>query len=596
MIQYFVLLSNFVSSGLLWWFVIQSSLSTASVSILTIAWATPNCALVLTDNIIFLILATRNLTRRLFQGHNEVVPQDAESMQPQRIAMITTKTPSEPLVPTLVRTLSSLVQQQYTSSPVDVWLADEAADSLTRLWCEANGVQIISRKGVDAYHNTKWPRRTRCKEGNLAHFYETVGYDRYDFVFQFDSDHAPEPDYLKKAMPYFLSDPNVSYLAFPSINDQCVDASWIGRARLVSDAHDNGTFAMCFKVPMLTGSHYAVRTSALRAIGGIGPELDEDMSTTMMFASRGHRGAYVMDAIAHGHGPACFAHAMRQEFQWAKSATTLFTRRAHIQVMFGGPDVSVRRVLGRMTVLVYWYLSQIMWVMWIAIAPIVACFVHTVSAPHTTAFLVCVGPSIVSALGYLECIRRTGGMRPQDIPRSWGIDVLVLRQYRALWITLGVFDTIIGSGALSNIRVTPKGGGDNEGTPCTMYLLPAYVVCGVHIACMTAASIVWPDRQVSPVIVLVGGLCTLGIVYVHIRDTHKLSFRCCRDSIAPLVLVVAYVVSWSRSWAGPDLWAQMFIYVPGWIERIMVIVVYAVSFTSLILTSTLACSSSSLPL
>ena len=39
--------------------------------------------------------------------------------------------------------------------------------------------------------------RQKCKEGNLAYFYEAMGgYDRYDFVSQLDADHVPERGYL----------------------------------------------------------------------------------------------------------------------------------------------------------------------------------------------------------------------------------------------------------------------------------------------------------------------------------------------------------------------------------------------------------------
>nr|WP_254679753.1 glycosyltransferase [Celeribacter baekdonensis] len=50
--------------------------------------------------------------------------------------------------------------------------------------------------------------------------------------------------------------------------------------------------------PMCIGSHYAVRTIALMEAGGLGPELAEDHSTTMLMAVAGWRGVHAMDAIA----------------------------------------------------------------------------------------------------------------------------------------------------------------------------------------------------------------------------------------------------------------------------------------------------------
>jgi cellulose synthase/poly-beta-1,6-N-acetylglucosamine synthase-like glycosyltransferase len=98
----------------------------------------------------------------------------------------------------------------------DVWLADEDPDHETQAWCAANGVRISCRKGVEAYHRAEWPRRTRCKEGNLAFFYDHWGYEQYDVVAQFDADHVPHHDYLSTVTPAFLDD-SVGYVALPSI-------------------------------------------------------------------------------------------------------------------------------------------------------------------------------------------------------------------------------------------------------------------------------------------------------------------------------------------------------------------------------------------
>jgi hypothetical protein len=47
-------------------------------------------------------------------------------------------------------------------------------------------VRISTRERVEADHQPTWPRRTRCKEGNFAHFYDHYGYDHSlpGFVFR----------------------------------------------------------------------------------------------------------------------------------------------------------------------------------------------------------------------------------------------------------------------------------------------------------------------------------------------------------------------------------------------------------------------------
>nr|WP_254679757.1 glycosyltransferase [Celeribacter baekdonensis] len=101
-----------------------------------------------------------------------------------------------------------MLAQEY---PHDTWLADEAPDAQTRAWCDAHGVRISTRQGIADYHRAEWPRRTRCKEGNLAFFYDTWGYDTYDIVCQLDSDHVPQPGYLREMLRPF-ADPEVGYV------------------------------------------------------------------------------------------------------------------------------------------------------------------------------------------------------------------------------------------------------------------------------------------------------------------------------------------------------------------------------------------------
>lgn len=238
-----------------------------------------------------------------------------------QVAMITTKVPSEPLS-LLKKTLKGMLDQSY---PHDTWLADEDSDRETIDWCRQNGVKVSCRKGVAGYQQEAWPRRRRCKEGNLAYFYDKYGYDNYDFVCQLDADHVPEKGYLEKMIQPFI-DSKIGYVSAPSICSRNADRSWVARARLYAEGflhgaqqagHTNGFAPLCF------GSHYAVRTKALREIGGLGPELAEDHSTTLIMNAGGWRGVHALDALAIGDGPDTFADAMTQEFQWSRSLTNI---------------------------------------------------------------------------------------------------------------------------------------------------------------------------------------------------------------------------------------------------------------------------------
>src|SRR5690606_1073924 len=151
--------------------------------------------------------------------------------------------------------------------------------------------------------------------------YDHYGYERYDFVSQLDADHVPEPGYLFNILRPF-ADPAVGYVSAPSICDRNAHESWSARGRLYAEASLHGSLQAGYNggfAPLCIGSHYAVRTAALKEIGGLGPELAEDHSTTLFMNAHGWRGVHALDAIAHGDGPRTFADLVTQEFQWSRS-------------------------------------------------------------------------------------------------------------------------------------------------------------------------------------------------------------------------------------------------------------------------------------
>jgi cellulose synthase/poly-beta-1,6-N-acetylglucosamine synthase-like glycosyltransferase len=239
------------------------------------------------------------------------------------VAFVVTRAPSEQWG-TVRRTVEAMTLQVFPH-PYDVWLCDEDPTEEILQWCRRHDVHVSSRRGVAAYHRVTWPRRTRCKEGNLAYFYDHWGYHGYDVVSQLDCDHVPAPTYLAEMVRPF-ADPAIGYVAAPSVCDVNAPQSWSARGRLHREAVWHGAVQLghCDGLaPMCIGSHYAVRTTALCDIGGIGPELAEDFSTTLLLNSAGWHGAFAMEAEAHGDGPITFADMVTQEYQWSRSLTTM---------------------------------------------------------------------------------------------------------------------------------------------------------------------------------------------------------------------------------------------------------------------------------
>lgn len=369
-----------------------------------------------------------------------------------RVAMIVTKTPSEPFS-LIQRTLEAMLAQHY---PHDTWLADEDPSPETLAWCAEHGVKVSSRKGVEAYHRPVWPRRTRCKEGNLAYFYDHWGYRDYDIVAQLDADHVPQPGYLIEILRPF-ADPKVGYVSAPSICNANADESWAARTRLDTEATFHGALQCGYSrlfTSLCIGSHYAVRTCALKAVGGLGPELAEDHSTSMVIAAGGWQGVHAIDAIAYGDGPANLADLATQEFQWSRSLVSLLL--SHTRRYLPTLSWPVRFLL---LVAQSWYMIFALLMLFMYAAPIYALVMNARFADVT--YVAFVGHSLPAGLILTVIalmIRRDGLFRPMT-GKIFGWEKMLFPFLQWPWVFWGCVmalrDRI--TGRFVDFRVTPKG-------------------------------------------------------------------------------------------------------------------------------------------
>ena len=386
-----------------------------------------------------------------------------------RVAMIVTKTPSEPFE-VLERTLRAMLAQDY---PHDTWLADEDPTPETIDWCQANGVKISSRRGVAAYHQPVWPRRTRCKEGNLAYFYDHWGYRDYDIVSQLDADHVPRPGYLREMVRPF-ADPAVGYVSAPSICAANAAQSWAARTRMYTEAAFHGVFQSGYTgalAPMCIGSHYAVRTAALKEVGGLGPELAEDHSTSMVMNAGGWRGVHALDAIAYGDGPANLPDMVTQEFQWSRSLLTLLLSHTGRYLRGLSPRLKFLFVFCQLWYPLFAVNMALMYLM-----PIIALSFDVrfadVSYP---AFIGHAFPTVLVLTIFAYQLRRDGFFRPHDAKViAWEKALFICIQWPwVLWgCIMAVRDRI--TGRFVDFRITPKGSAASQRLP--IRVLAVYVV------------------------------------------------------------------------------------------------------------------------
>jgi cellulose synthase/poly-beta-1,6-N-acetylglucosamine synthase-like glycosyltransferase len=383
-----------------------------------------------------------------------------------RVAYIVTKAPSEPW-DVARRSLEGMLADNEI--PHATWIADEDPSEETLAWCRDHGVKVSCRKGVKEYHNLTFPRRTRCKEGNLAYFYDHWGYRDYDFVAQMDADHMPLPGYLKAILLGF-HDPKIGYVSAPSICEYNAKDSWVARGRLYTEAVMHGAMqagAHGDFVSMCIGSHFAVRTKALQEIGGLGPELAEDHSTTFLFNAHGWRGVHSIDAVASGFGPATFKDGMVQELQWTRSLAIIFLTLTPKHIHKFPWRLGVQFLFAQ-----FWYfLFSFSMLGAFFISPIAILTGQSFSNVSLPVFLIASLIPTAISVGVCAWLKRHGLLRPADAPvLSWeSVLFPIMRWPLVTWGVLKAFQ-LLWIERKQVWKVTPKNKGGEADLPLKLFI------------------------------------------------------------------------------------------------------------------------------
>ncbi|MFF1720890.1 glycosyltransferase [Streptomyces sviceus] len=437
-----------------------------------------------------------------------------------RTAFVVTRAPSEPW-PVARTTLSAMLRQEFPHR-YDVWLCDEDPSQEILAWCEANAVRVSCRRGAASYHRDAWPRRTRCKEGNLAHFYDHWGYSDYDVVAQLDVDHVPHPRYLGEVVRPF-ADPAVGYVAAPSVCDANARTSWSARGRLYREATFHGPMQLGHSdglAPLCIGSHYAVRTRALKDIGGLGPELAEDFATTFLLNSAGWHGAFAIDAEAHGDGPITFAAMVTQEFQWSRSL---------VFMLLGMLPKHLRRMPGRLRIrfafaLSYYPLLALTTTAGLLLPPIAAITGEPWINVNYGVFLLHFWAMSFFLILLTLLLRRRGLLRPVDAPLlSWEGWLFGLTRWP--WVAWGTAAAVLQRLRPRKVvfKVTPKVRDGMEPLPLRL-VLPYLLITVVLSAAAVIGQLTGP--AIGYVFLCLLGslsyaLVTLAVSVLHIRETAR---------------------------------------------------------------------------
>lgn len=271
--------------------------------------------------------------------------------------------------------------------------------------------------------------------------------------------------------------------------------------------------------PLCIGSHYTVRTAALRSIGGLGPELAEDHSTSLMMNAHGWQGVHAVDAIAHGQGPETFTDLIVQEFQWSRSLVTILFR--YMPACLGKLPARLRFQF-LFSELWYPLFSSITAFMFLM--PIIALVTRKpfVNVTYIDYFMHIL-PLSLTMLGLAYWWRSTGLFRPANARiLSWeGMAFLLLRWP---WSLLGSLAAVwdLATGSHVDFRITPKAVKHAEPIPFRViapYVLVATISAGAAWLVEDAgdASGFYFFGLLSAAL---NGILILCVLTLHARENH----------------------------------------------------------------------------
>jgi cellulose synthase/poly-beta-1,6-N-acetylglucosamine synthase-like glycosyltransferase len=324
--------------------------------------------------------------------------------------------------------------------------------------------------------------------------------------------------------------------------------SWSARGRLYREASFHGPFQAGHNsgmAPLCIGSHYAVRTRALREVGGLGPELAEDFSTTLLLVSAGWHGAFAIEAEAHGDGPLTFADMLTQEFQWSRSLTIMLYDLLphHVRRMPRGLRLRFRFAVA------YYPVLALTTATGLALPPLAVASSLPWMSINYFEFVGHVASLAVWPLALTLMLRRRGLLRPRRAPLvSWesALSVLARWPYVAWGVIAATLQTI--RPRLVTFKVTPKQRNGLE--PLRLRVVAPYLCLTLTLSAAGRYGELYTTQAGYVFLCILGAACyaamSLAVPALHVVESARAGGITRRDAAStawvPLLVGVAAAV------------------------------------------------------
>jgi len=235
-----------------------------------------------------------------------------------RAPRVTVQLPVYNEVHVVARLIDAAVRLEYPAGRLQFQVLDDSTDETTAI--ARQRVEALRARGVDIVL-VRRQGREGYKAGALAH---GMGTATGELIAIFDADFVPEPDFLLRTVPHFLTDPHMGFL----------QTRW---------GHLNGDYSLLTRAQALAlDGHFAVEQTARQRSGWFmnfngtaglwrraciedsggwsGDTLSEDLDLSYRAQLAGWQAGYLPQVVAPAEVPPQIAAFKRQQSRWAKGS------------------------------------------------------------------------------------------------------------------------------------------------------------------------------------------------------------------------------------------------------------------------------------
>ncbi|MBP0903516.1 cellulose synthase family protein [Mariniflexile gromovii] len=243
--------------------------------------------------------------------------------KPEEIPFVTIQLPVYNEMYVMERLLDNIAKIDYPSDKLEIQVLDDSTDETVE--STRAHVEKLAATGLDIKHITRVDR-TGFKAGALK---EGLKIAKGEFIAIFDSDFLPEPDWLKRTVPYFKDDKigvvqtrwghlNRNYSILTKIQAFALDAHFtleqVGRNSKGHFINFNGTAGLWRKTCIIDAGNWE------------GDTLTEDLDLSYRAQLKNWKFKYLENVETPAELPIVISAARSQQFRWNKGGAENFRK------------------------------------------------------------------------------------------------------------------------------------------------------------------------------------------------------------------------------------------------------------------------------